>query len=330
MCAPHLPAPTPIAQGRNRRRSKHTWSLTTTDQLSRPTNIEPLIVAYRNGAPVRLADVATVTDSVEDIRTAGLVQRQARDPAGHLPPAGRKHHRNGRSRSAALVAAAPGADSRRNASWASRGSHDHDSQLRCTMFEFTLLLSIGLVVLVVFVFLRNIRGDADSQRRGSGLADRHVRRDVSCWLQPGQSFADGLTIATGFVVDDAIVVIENITRHLEAGMRPMDAALQGAREIGFRADAPPPPRRAAAGAPSRRGAAASAGSRGRIGHAQGERAQVRRRVDVCRRRQKDRLDPGSPQRASVWVSTRSVLQSTPANSRRGMPPGKRSTASAIR
>ena len=82
------------------------------------------------------------------------------------------------------------------------------------------MISIILVILVVFVFLRNVARHPHPQRRRAGLAHRHLRRDVPARLQLDNLSLMALTIATGFVVDDAIVVIENITRHLEAGMPP--------------------------------------------------------------------------------------------------------------
>ena len=100
--------------------------------------------------------------------------------------------------------------------------------------ERTLLIAVGLVTLVVFLFLRDWRATADPRRRGAGVHHRHLRRDVSAAATASTILSlMALTIATGFVVDDAIVVLENISRHLEAGMPRVQAALQGAREVGF-------------------------------------------------------------------------------------------------
>ena len=101
--------------------------------------------------------------------------------------------------------------------------------------ETTLLISVALVILVVFLFLGNVRAALIPSGRGPRVADRHVRRDVPRSAISLNIFTlMALTIATGFVVDDAIVVLENATRHIEEGMKPFDAALREARsEVGF-------------------------------------------------------------------------------------------------
>ena len=106
---------------------------------------------------------------------------------------------------------------------------DRTTTIRASVrdIEITMLISISLVILVVFVFLRSARATLIPGDRRAGLADRHLRRHVPARLQHRQPSLMALTIATGFVVDDAIVVIENITRHLEAGMTPMQATLLG-------------------------------------------------------------------------------------------------------
>ena len=93
--------------------------------------------------------------------------------------------------------------------------------------QFEMMLTIGLVVMVIFLFLRNLVGHRDSQRCRPALARRDLRRDVSPGLQPDNLSLMALTISTGFVVDDAIVMIENIDRFLEEGDSPLDAALKG-------------------------------------------------------------------------------------------------------
>ncbi len=95
------------------------------------------------------------------------------------------------------------------------------------------MISVGLVILVVFLFLRNRALHADSVRGRAGILDRHVRCDVSRNYSLDNLSLMALTVATGFVVDDAIVVLENISRHIEKGMQPFKAALLGAREVGF-------------------------------------------------------------------------------------------------
>ncbi len=207
------------------------YFVSTTDQLLKASEYKPLIIAYRNGAPVRLGDVSKITDSVEDVRSAGLYNLK---PSVLL-----------------IIFSQPGANiietvdrirasipQLKNEIPAGIDIHvvvDRSSTIRASVkdVEMTLLLSIGLVILVVFLFLRN----------GRATFIPSVAVPVSligtfgvmylCGYSVDNLSLMGLTISTGFVVDDAIVVIENINRHLEAGMRPMQAALLGAREIGF-------------------------------------------------------------------------------------------------
>ena len=208
------------------------WSLSTTDQLLKADEYRPLLVAYRNGAPVRLGEIATVVDSVEDIRAAGISERQARHPADHLPAAGSQHHPDGRSHHGVVAAVGRG-DSGRHRPDGGHGSDDDHSGVGRTTFNSRLVISIGLVILVVFLFLRNPRATIIPS----------VAVPVSLVGTFGVMYLFGysldnlslmaLTVATGFVVDDAIVVVENISRHLERGLSPLQAALVGAQEIGF-------------------------------------------------------------------------------------------------
>ena len=209
----------------------HTWSLSATDQLLKADAYRPLIVTYRNGGAVRLGDVATVTDSVEDIRTGGLA--------------------NGKPAVLIIVYRQPGAniidtvDRVLELLPSFRASFppsvnvsvvlNATTTIRASVrdIELTMLISIGLVILVVFVFLRSVRSTIIPS----------IAVPISLIGTFGGMYLLGynldnlslmaLTIATGFVVDDAIVVIENITRHLEHGMTPLEAALLGAKEIGF-------------------------------------------------------------------------------------------------
>ncbi|MBS0204499.1 MAG: multidrug efflux RND transporter permease subunit [Planctomycetes bacterium] len=207
------------------------WSVAATDQLFTAEEYAPLIVAYRNGAPVRLGDVAHVTDSVEDVRAFGLL--------------------NGRPAMSVIIFRQPGAniietvdrirsllpqlDSQIPAAMELTVAMDRTTTIRASLHEvqFTLLISVALVILVVFLFLRDLR----STLIPSVAVPVSLIGTFGVMYLAGYSLDNlslmALTIATGFVVDDAIVVIENITRHLEAGMTPLQASLQGAREIGF-------------------------------------------------------------------------------------------------
>jgi multidrug efflux pump len=207
------------------------WSISATDQLMKAAEYEPLIVHYKEGAAVRLSDIARVTDSVENIWNAGLA--------------------NGKPAAIIIIFRQPGAniietvDGVRAALPQLQAAIpptiklsvlvDATRTIRASVrdVEITLLIAISLVILVVFVFLRSAR----STFIPSVAVPVSLIGTFGAMYFLGYSIDNlslmALTIATGFVVDDAIVVVENITRHLEAGLKPMEAALLGAREIGF-------------------------------------------------------------------------------------------------
>ena len=207
------------------------WSIASTDQLLTASEYEPLVVAYRHGAPIKLSDVATVTDSVEDLRTACFANGKPsillivfRQPGANIIDTV--------DRVRALL---PQLQADISAAIRMFVVLDRTTTIRSSVrdVEITMSISIGLVILVVFVFLRNWRMTLIPS----------IAVPVSLIGTFGVMYLLGysvdnlslmaLTIATGFVVDDAIVVIENITRYLEQGLQPMEAALRGAREIGF-------------------------------------------------------------------------------------------------
>ena len=217
----------------------HSWSISATDQLMTAAEYEQLIVVYRNGAPVRLRDVATVTDSVEDVRAFGVFVDKPDDKPIAKPAITINVFRQPGANIIAtvdrIVALLPQLDAQSPANMNLSVAMDRTGTIRASLHEvkFTLLISIGLVILVVFLFLRDLRATLIPT----------VAIPVSLIGTFGVMYLAGysldnlslmaLTIATGFVVDDAIVVIENISRHLEAGMTPMAASLLGAKEIGF-------------------------------------------------------------------------------------------------
>ncbi len=207
------------------------WSITATDQLLTAPEYELLIVSYRKGAAIRLKDIATVTDSVEDIRTFGLSDGKpaitvviTRQPGANII-ATVDHIR-------ALL---PLLDAQIPAAMELKVAMDRTGTIRASLYEiqFTLLISVGLVILVVFVFLRDLRATFIP----SVVVPVSLIGTFGAMYLAGYSLDNlslmALTIATGFVVDDAIVVIENIMRHIEAGLSPLEASLLGAREIGF-------------------------------------------------------------------------------------------------
>ena len=208
-----------------------TWEIRTNDQLHKAEEYLPLIVAYRNGRAVQLSDVAAVESSVEDLRTMGvangtpavlvIIYRQA--GANIIETVDRL-----RARLPQLEASLPG-------SMALSIVMDRTPVIRASLHdvERTLAISVALVILVVFAFLRNLRATLIPA----------VAVPVSLISTFGVMYVLGysldnlslmaLTIATGFVVDDAIVVLENITRYREQGVPAMEAALRGAKDIAF-------------------------------------------------------------------------------------------------
>jgi multidrug efflux pump len=210
---------------------ERSFTLSTTDQLLKAAEYQPLIIHYSNGAGVRLSDVATVTDSVEDIRTGGLSNGKPavliivfRQPGANIIQTVDRV----RALLPQLQASIPRTITLSVAIDATR-------TIRASVrdVQITLVISIVLVILVVFVFLRNIRSTfIPSVAVPVSLIGTFGVMYLLNYSIDNLSLM-ALTIATGFVVDDAIVVIENITRHLEEGMTPLDAALKGAQEIGF-------------------------------------------------------------------------------------------------
>jgi hydrophobe/amphiphile efflux-1 (HAE1) family protein len=209
----------------------HTESLSTTDQLLKAVQYRSLIVAYRNGAPVRVADIATVTDSVEDIRQAGYSDGK---PA-ILLVIFRQPQANIISTVDHIRAMVPELQASIPPGMKLSIGLDRTTTIRASVrdVEITLMLSISLVILVVFAFLRNIRATLiPSVAVPISLIGTFAGMYLLNYSLDNLSLM-ALTIATGFVVDDAIVVVENISRHLEEGVKPLPAALQGAKEIGF-------------------------------------------------------------------------------------------------
>src|SRR5690349_16336053 len=218
----------PKGEVRNQSRA---WEIGTTDQLLKAKEYQPLIVAYRNGAPVTLSEVADVVDSVEDIRTLGLVNGKPAIPIIIFRQPGANIISTVDRVRALLPTLQASIPSAINMSVVL----DRTITIRESVHdvEVALGLAIVLVVLVVFVFLR----DARTTFIPSIAVPVSLVGTFSVMYLAGYSLDNlslmALAIATGFVVDDAIVVIENITRHLEEGQPVMEAALEGAREIGF-------------------------------------------------------------------------------------------------
>jgi multidrug efflux pump len=201
------------------------------DQISQASDYKPLVVGYKNGAAVRLSDVAEVTDSVQNVRAAGYL--------------------NGKRAVAIIIFRQPGANiiatvDRIRAQLPFIKATiplgidttivlDRTTTIRASVndVETTLIISIVLVIAVVFLFLRNARATLiPAVAVPVSLIGTFAVMNLLGYSLDNLSLM-ALTISTGFVVDDAIVVMENISRHLENGMEPFAAALKGAQEIGF-------------------------------------------------------------------------------------------------
>jgi multidrug efflux pump len=201
------------------------------DQISKADDYKPIIIGYHNGTAVRLEDVADVIDSVQNIRSAGYLNGIPsvtviifRQPGANII----QTVENIRNQLPFLKASIPqGIDT--------TIVLDRTTTIRASVsdVERTLVISVGLVILVVFVFLRNARATLIP----SVAVPVSLIGTFAVMYLLGYSIDNlslmALTISTGFVVDDAIVVMENISRHLEQGMHPFAASLKGAQEIGF-------------------------------------------------------------------------------------------------
>ncbi len=207
------------------------WEIHANDQLKKAADYRDLVISYRTGASVRLADVATVEESVEDLRVSGVV--------------------NGKPAVMVIISRQPGAniidtvDSIRTLLPQLEASLpggvnlavvlDRSPPIRGSLHdvEISLLLSGVLVVLVVFWFLRNVRATLiPAVAVGASIIGTFAVMYLFGYSLDNLSLM-ALTIATGFVVDDAIVVLENITRYREMGQSPLQAALSGSKEIAF-------------------------------------------------------------------------------------------------
>ena len=207
------------------------WEVGANDQLFKAIDYRPLIVSYVNGAPVRISDVGTAIDSVEDLRNAGY----ANGGPSVLVIVMRQPGANVIDTVDRIRAALPQLYASIPQSIDHQIAMDQTVTIRASVHdtERTLVISVALVILVVFIFLRDPR----STFIPSVAVPVSLIGTFGAMYLLGYSLYNlslmALTISTGFVVDDAIVVIENIMRYLEQGMHPFAAALKGAQEIGF-------------------------------------------------------------------------------------------------
>ncbi|HEV7868145.1 MAG TPA: efflux RND transporter permease subunit [Chthoniobacteraceae bacterium] len=218
--------PTGLLDGKTR-----VFTVETSGALSDAAGFRQVVVAYRGGAPVRLEDVATVQDSVENTRSAGWYN----DTRGIVMGVQRQPGANTVAVVDQILALLPDLRAQLPAGINLEVLIDRSATIRESVHDvqFTLLLSIALVVLVIFIFLRRLTATVIP----SVAIVISIIATFSVMYLLGFSLNNlslmALTLCVGFVVDDAIVVLENIVRHMEEGESPMEAALRGSKEIAF-------------------------------------------------------------------------------------------------
>jgi multidrug efflux pump len=205
--------------------------LDATDQVLEAETYKSLVVAYKNGAPIRIGDLGTVVDAAEDVKSAAWLQnKRALIVDVHKLPGFNVVETTQRIKDLlpSLTASLPP-----SVDVAVVGDRTQTIRASVRDVQRTLVITVGLVVLVIFLFLRNVWATVIP---GVAIPLSLVATFGAMYLL-GYTLDNlslmGLTIAAGFVVDDAIVVVENIVRHIEAGESPQRAALAGAREVGF-------------------------------------------------------------------------------------------------
>jgi len=210
---------------------RQSYTIATDDQLFKAEAFRPLILAYRNGSPIRLQEVASATDGVENAELAGWADKKRaiilnvqRQPGANVIEVANR-----------VKALLPQLQASLPSNIQTRVLSDRTETVRASVddVEFTLLLTIGLVVGVIYVFLRSLRATAIP----SLVVPLSLVGTFGVMYLLGYSLDNlslmALTISTGFVVDDAIVMIENIARYIEQGDSPFEAALKGSKQIGF-------------------------------------------------------------------------------------------------
>ena len=211
--------------------ARQSFTINANDQLLSSSDYKPVIVAYRNGAAVRASDVATIVDSAENSQQAAWMDRQPavivniqRQPGANIIAVVDRIHK--------LL---PQLQSSLPASVKVKVLTDRTITIRASVLdvEYELMLTVALVVMVIFLFLRNLAATIIP----SVAVPLSIVGTFGVMYLLGYSLNNltlmALTISTGFVVDDAIVMIENISRFIEEGMSPMRAALKGSEQIGF-------------------------------------------------------------------------------------------------
>lgn len=211
--------------------SEKSYTVKASGQLNKADQYRPIIVAYRNGAPVRLQDLGKVFDSVQDNRVAAWFN----DSRCILLAIQRQPGTNTVEVCNAVKALLPSFESQLPSSVSINIMFDKSVPIQQSVndVKFTLLLTLSLVIMVIFLFLRNLSATViPSLALPMSIVGTFAAMQLLGFNLDNLSLM-ALTLAVGFVVDDAVVMLENIFRHMEMGKAPAKAALDGAKEVGF-------------------------------------------------------------------------------------------------
>jgi HAE1 family hydrophobic/amphiphilic exporter-1 len=222
--------PTGVIQGRDR-----AYTIEASGGLLRASEFAPVVVAFRNGAPIRLSDVATVRDGVENDREAAWFVKGGADQRAVTVAVRRQPGTNTVAIATAVRALLPTVERQLPGAASLNILYDRSESIQhsVTDVQFTLLLTLVLVVLVIFLFLRNLPATViPSMALPVSIVGTFALMHLAGYSLDNLSLM-ALTLAVGFVVDDAIVMLENIVRHMERGEPPLEAAFRGSKEIAF-------------------------------------------------------------------------------------------------
>jgi HAE1 family hydrophobic/amphiphilic exporter-1 len=222
--------PTGVVQGTSR-----AYTVEATGGLMRAADFRDVVVSFRDGAPVRLRDLGAVRDSVENDKTASWFLRGDREQRSITIAVSRQPGSNTVEIATRIRALLPTIQAQLPAAATLHVVYDRSETIQASVndVQFTLLLTLGLVVLVIFLFLRNLPATViPSLALPVSVVGTFALMHVLGYSLDNLSLM-ALTLAVGFVVDDAIVMLENVVRHVEKGERPFQAALTGSKEIAF-------------------------------------------------------------------------------------------------
>jgi HAE1 family hydrophobic/amphiphilic exporter-1 len=214
---------------------KQAFTIQATGQLYNAQAFKPVIVAYRDGSPVRLQDIATVIDSVENDKIAAWYNTEGKSQRAVVLAIQRQPGTNTIEVVNSIKKQLPEFRSQLPATVLLNTLFDRSDSIRGSVADvkFTLLLTVALVILVIFLFLRNLSATIIPSLALPLSIIGTFAVMYAFDFSVNNITLMALTLSVGFVVDDAIVMLENIVRHMEHGEKPMDAAFNGSREIGF-------------------------------------------------------------------------------------------------